>query len=531
MNSIGKNCLFSILSGVLLSIPWLVPHTGLILLFAWIPLLWMEQEFTLSGKKGCWKYYALTFLVWNTCTVFWIWNITPAGGVGAVIGNSFQMYVIFLLFRLYKQVLYKKGRSIVPAYIFLIVLWLSWEYWYFDSEISFPWLVLGNGFANNIRCVQWYEYTGALGGSLWALLCNVLLFFAISGKRSRSLYLIFSLCVVLPIVASLIRFYTYKEVEDPLEVVVLQPNIDPTPGGEKFDGLTQDVQDDRLLKLARQEVTPSTDYFFAPETFTQNVLESSLMSNSTIQRMSLFVKEHPNVAFVTGASTAAVYESVAVKPTPTARKSGTIWYDAYNSALFIDTTGKIGIYHKSKLVVGAEQMPFVDKFPFVEHLALNLGGTTGSLGTQPSREVFTHPGKPSKVGVAICYESIYGRFFTEYIKKGATIMSVITNDGWWGDTPGYRQHLSYASLRAIETRRSIARSANTGISALINQRGERLAQTKWWEQDALKGHLNQNSKMTFYVRFGDLAGSLACWLLLASVLFVLIIGWLPRKRL
>ncbi len=530
MNTIGKNFLFSILSGVLLSIPWLFPHTGLLLLFAWVPLLWMEQEFTASGKKGCWKYYALTFLVWNALAVFWIWNITPAGGVFAVVGNAFQMYLIFLLFRLFKKMLLKKGYATFVAYIFLAVLWIAWEHFYFDAEISFPWLVLGNGFANNIRLIQWYEWTGALGGTAWVFLCNVLLFFAFTAKHPKVIYRVAAVCILLPVAGSVIRFYTYEEVPDPVEVVVLQPNIDPTPGGEKFNGLSQDAQDERLFALADQQVTASTDYVFAPETFTQNVVETMLLTNPTLQRIQRFVHRFPNVAFVTGASTARVYENAASRPTPTARRSGRLWYDAFNSAMFMDTTDRVGIYHKSKLVVGAEKMPFVEKFPIVEKMALDLGGTTGSLGTQKNREVFTHAGHAGKVGVAICYESIYGAFFTEYVTKGATLMSVITNDGWWGNTPGYRQHLSYASLRAIETRRSIARSANTGVSALVNQRGERLAQTKWWEPAVLKGTLNLNDKLTFYVRHKDLVGTGASWLMLACVLFWGIMACSPRKR-
>jgi apolipoprotein N-acyltransferase len=120
--------------------------------------------------------------------------------------------------------------------------------------------------------------------------------------------------------------------------------------------------------------------------------------------------------------------------------------------------------------------------------------------------------------VAICYESIYGRFYTEYIKKGANLMFIITNDGWWDNTPGYRQHLTYASLRAVETRRSIARSANTGVSALINQRGEITARAGWWTPAVLKGTLHANDKHTFYVTHGDYIGRLACFVMLLLLL-------------
>ncbi len=98
-------------------------------------------------------------------------------------------------------------------------------------------------------------------------------------------------------------------------------------------------------------------------------------------------------------------------------------------------------------------------------------------------------------------------------------MTVITNDAWWGDTPGYVQHLSYSCLRAIETRRAIARCANTGISAIISPSGEIISRTPWWEQAVLTGSLPLRDDMTFFVTHGDIAGRVCtfvfCLLLLA----------------
>ena len=91
-------------------------------------------------------------------------------------------------------------------------------------------------------------------------------------------------------------------------------------------------------------------------------------------------------------------------------------------------------------------------------------------------------------------------------------MSVITNDGWWGNTPGYRQHLSYSSLRAIETRRAIARSANTGISAFIDERGEIISSTGWWQQEKLLARLPLNDRQTVFVTYGDITGRVSVFL-------------------
>ena len=126
------------------------------------------------------------------------------------------------------------------------------------------------------------------------------------------------------------------------------------------------------------------------------------------------------------------------------------------------------------------------------------------------------------VGCAICYESVYPEHCAEYVRKGAKMLAVITNDAWWGDTPGYRQHLSYASLRAIETRRDIARSANTGISAIINQRGDIVKSTGWWEPAVLAGQVNINDSMTMFVSQGDIVGRLCVFLSILLLLSILV---------
>ena len=123
-------------------------------------------------------------------------------------------------------------------------------------------------------------------------------------------------------------------------------------------------------------------------------------------------------------------------------------------------------------------------------------------------------GQKIPIGSAVCYESVYGEYYTDYIRKGAKAMAIITNDAWWGDTPGYRQHLSYASLRAIETRRAIARCANTGISAIISPSGEILQPTPWWEPAVIKSHIPLRDDITFFVSHGDITGRLCTFLFL-----------------
>ena len=126
---------------------------------------------------------------------------------------------------------------------------------------------------------------------------------------------------------------------------------------------------------------------------------------------------------------------------------------------------------------------------------------------------------------------MYGEFVTEYVKKGANMLFVITNDGWWGNTLGYKQHLYYSGLRAIETRRSIARSASTGISCFIDQRGEFMKQTEYGKKAAIKAQINANSKMTYYAEHGNFISRILLFFGILTLLYTIVKLLMGKKLL
>lgn len=143
-------------------------------------------------------------------------------------------------------------------------------------------------------------------------------------------------------------------------------------------------------------------------------------------------------------------------------------------------------------------MPFPTLLKPLESLAINLGGTMGSIGTQEERSVFNDSLNKVCIAPIICYESIYADYVTEFIRLGANLIFIITNDGWWQDTPGYIQHLNFARLRAIENRRQIARSANTGTSCFIDEFGNIEQATPWWKEALISKNMSKNLELTFF---------------------------------
>ncbi|OFX56969.1 MAG: apolipoprotein N-acyltransferase [Bacteroidetes bacterium GWA2_30_7] len=527
--------ILSIITGLLLSLAWSELSAGLVLLIALIPLFFVEEFFYQNKLQyssiRVFNHAYIAFLTWNIASTWWIYYASFFGAVGAVVCNSFLYAFVFWQFHITKR---KLGYS--AGYISLMVFWCAFEYLHFNWDFDWPWLILGNGFSHNIKIIQWYEFTGTLGGSLWALFINILLFRTYLYYKENQLkfskkilfWLITTIgLIIIPITFSLIRYFTYSETVNPVNIVVTQPNIDPY--NDKFSSMDVAEQLDIMLNLANSVGDSKTDFFVAPETvIPYNIWEEKLSESDDIKYIIPFLRKFYNSEFVLGASTLKEYKQGETVPASARSFSDTaIFYDSYNTALMLDTNN-IQIYHKSRLVTGVEKIPYPEYLNFLSSLAVDLGGSTGTLGRQANRIPFVSKKKNIKIAPVICYESLFGEFVSEYVKNGANLIFVITNDGWWEDTPGYKQHLTYSCLRAIETRRSIARSANTGISCFINQRGDIIQATKWWKQAVIKGQINANSQITFYVEFGDYIGRISAFIAVLLFLYRLVVGF--RKK-
>ena len=523
------------LSGLLLWLGWPVGKAAPILFVAWVPLLWAEHHLRLD-RRG-FRFFLMAFwacLIWNTGTTWWMYYSTAVGGVVAIVANSLLMTIPWVLFRLTARL---GGAS--WGYLGLLLYWCSFEFIHLNWEISWPWLTLGNGFAMYPQWIQWYEYTGVFGGTLWIVAINIAVLVSLL-KMRRSWWWATVLGVLLPIVISYIRYGSYQEKGPNVELVAVQPNIDPYT--EKFidseDFIAFEQQVDRFVYLSRQAIGDSTAFVLWPETAIDGGFEETalldpgmIMENRSLQatdlrsirKMKSFKQQYPHLSLLTGLTSYTLYNSPE-EATITARRNGDVVFDVFNTAYFLGDKGDYQTYHKSKLVPGPETMPYPSIFGFLSDLLVDFGGTSGQLGKQNERTVFRNQ-QGYGLAPAICYESIYGDFMAQYIRNGAHFIGIITNDGWWKDSPGHKQHLHYAVLRAIENRRAIARSANTGISAFITQKGEILEATEFWQQDVITASLQANSELTFYTRYGDYLGRTALWL----AVLVLLSAWVKQR--
>ena len=512
--------LSALLSGLLLSAAWPTWGIAPIAFIGFVPLLLLEDRFA-NGEKGklFWLSF-LAFLVWNVVTTWWIWNATPAATAAWVL-NSLFMAIVFNVFHLTK----KKGCNNPWGNFFLIPYWMAFEQLTYLWAIKWPWLNLGNAFSSRIEWIQWYEYTGVAGGTLWILavnilITNIILFF--KTKETKKLFAcigIEAIILLLPIIISTRMYNHYDEQGTDTEVIVVQQNCDPW--NEQFDSQFYDQVIQNNINLSLPLITPKTKFVVSSESAIQEGIWLHEIDNAkALHTLHDYIKRFPQMAFVIGGTT---YEFVprGMESDFPARDigDGEHFYYCHNSALLIDTIN-LQYRNKSQLTPGVEAIP--EWMGFLKNYSITMGIARGTLKTDPEARVLTFG--DHKVGVPICYESAFGEYVSNFCKKGADLLFVITNDGWWGDTPGYKQHFEFSKLRAIENRRCIARSANTGRSGFFNQRGDVLQQTQYWVPDAIRATLKANTKVTFYAQHGDYLSRIAVYLT-----FVLLIYWIAKS--
>ena len=518
-----------------LGFPGILP-VPLLTLVAFVPMFELAHRLNdRDAGLGEWFRHGFTaFLLYNILATYWVTNTGFFAGCFAVLANSVLMTLPWLFAR--------RVLRLMPSYFFVgfAAAWLAFEFGHYRWELNWPWLTLGNAFAQWPSLVQWYELTGALGGSFWILLCNYLvyqLYFlgtrpdpedegwrAYRNRRLRNFGVALAAVVLLPLGGSLLRYATYAEpAGEEITVAAIQPNFEPHY--EKFNDPLQTAPLDTFVVLSRAALAAGpVDYLVFPETSFRGVNELDPFSSQIVRTLSEELNGLGADYLFTGVSAIRKF-APGEEVSRAVRYSGDVAYEGVNGVLQLELgTNNFATYRKGLFVPGAESFPFRDFLPFMEPLVNSIGGTVAGLGTQPRRTAL--PGKRAVIAPVICYESVFGDYFGWYVKAGAQAAFVVTNDGWWDRTAGYRQHLWLSSLRAVETRRAVVRAANLGACAFIDQRGAIVSRTEYDEMGYLRGTVRLNDALTVYVRYGDYLGAIALGL------FVVVFGltFLPRFR-
>ncbi len=536
----------SLISALLLCVSWPTYGVPFFIWVAFVPLLMAEHEISKlsSVKRKGWLVFGLSylcFLIWNIVTTGWLYNsLNPDGSnskmavVFPVVVNSLLMACTFQCYHWYKKV-----QGTYFGLVFFVAIWIGFEKLHLEWEFTWPWLNLGNVFAEKHQYIQWYDTVGAMGGSVWILVVNVFSFYTVriweAGRVRKDLLknlVIWLLMIVLPLSISLWKYHnTELKPKGSVNVVLLQPDLDPYT--EKYEKDSLEILNE-LLVLSEKYGKGKVDFYIAPETAFPGkgaISEKGFEDNVMINKIKLFIAQQPQASFVSGISSYKIYENPEEKSeTAFMDSSGSVWLDSYNSAIQISPNKSVEVYHKAKLVPGVEIFPYINVLkPILGNVMLNMGGTVASLGTDKERKVFTNHLNSAKIAPIICYESIYGEYVTNYVKNGANLLSIMTNDSWWGYSQGHKQLLAYAKLRAIETRREIVRSANSGTSAHINAKGDIIEDLPYGMQGAIQVKANLYDEMTIYARYGDVIPRILLFILGFLLTYTLIKKTMQNK--
>lgn len=533
------------LSGLMLSLAWWDMMLAPLMLVAFVPLLWVESYISGHRKErkfsswAAFRYSYLPFLLWNLTTIYWVAYSTPLAAALPFV-QALLMALVFQAAHFCKRTL---GRGGVWGNLFFALFFLAFEWLHLNWDINFPWLNLGNSFARFPALVQWYEYTGSAGGTLWIWLCNIaffellLLFLGKSKQKAENKKLIAVLSrtaavLIIPIAISLTLWFTFTpEKTEGSDVVVVQPNLDPY--STQYDYSPRQVCD-IVMRLASKETDDNTDFILCPESCLQDYAwEETIEQSMSINVLRQFENRYRKAQVISGMSSRRTLgvssKSKAARKFPFPYEG---YYESCNIAICIDRdtlNPESPIHHKSVLTPFVEKMPFKSVLGFLGDLALDMGGTVGTLGTDSEPTLLCAKDKP-KVAAAICYESADGGYVASLVRQGAQMIFVMTNDGWWENTPGHRQHAAFASLRAIENRRPIARSANTGISCFVSPKGVQSERTEYWTEAVIKQTLHPQTRQTFYTLHGDYIYRISSIAVIALLLPALVVSHLRRKE-
>jgi apolipoprotein N-acyltransferase len=534
----------AVISGLLLGFSFPPSPFYSLAYVAFIPLFYLFS--CLKSYKQIAVYLYLFLLVFHIVTVYWtggfvvgkdIWMMIAGGAVLFIHPMFFLPFIVLFFF-------VKKRLGFVPGLIAFALFWTSFEYLHSLGEYSFPWLTIGNSQAYDLNRIQIIEYSSIYGLTLLIFAFNILSFILLR-KITDSSWTLRSFSVSVTLIILVIIYFgpaVYGkwiiekekiETKRSVRVGIIQPNIDPWDkwgGGSREKWNSYLFQINTLIDETKIAARSKPDIVFWPET--------AIPFHILVPKYSTYLSEIQllidslNLPVFTGLPTIEYFDSLSAPATAQNIYGTNTYVESYNStALFQPGCPPGPVHRKSILVPFAERIPYAETFRFlIEPLKWNVG--ISSWGKGGDTLIYTVPlnNKDSiKFSGMICYESAYPNYVKEFVKRGAEFLIVVTNDSWWGKTSGAYQHASFASLRAVETRRWVIQCANGGISLIVDPTGTPYMTTDLYSKTQFVGNIFLRSNMTFYVNHGDIA-ALICITISVLIFFAAVLQKKKTKR-
>ncbi len=513
--------LLATLSGALLGLAF--PPTGLagglFAFVALVPLLFALEDGT-RLRQAFWICWIAMFVL-GIVANFWVggWKasgqVDPflmVGGVLLAVVHPFFLVVPWLLYDVVRR---RVGRN--AALYSLPIFQAGFEYAHSFGDLAYPWLNLYNTQTYNLPYVQFIEFSGPYLLSILIVLVNVEVFQILTrlvkgqnGRHEIKGHLVtLIILVAAPLLYGIPAMHEHEASRASLRVTIVQPNIDPWAKWYNDARRTLDTNFD-ATRNALAVCHDSTDLVLWPETAITFYITSPAESYELGELYNFLGHiDHP---LLTGFPDRKTYVAGEDTIPPHAHYAGVdgVYSKSWNAAMLIheDSNGRMHreVYHKQKLVPLGEHIPFNEYFPFLDkwfEWNVGIGSWNFGRGYEPLALPLPSERDTLRITPTICYESIYPSFVRHFVERGANMLAIITNDGWWGKRPGPYQHEQFATLRAIEDRRWIVRCANTGISAFFDDRGQTIKSLPIFVSGSITERVPLIERKTLYVRLGD----------------------------
>lgn len=503
MNKFLENKLaVSLTAGLLLGLSFPPVNLSFLTFPAFMLLFTLADKCDSNKQLAYYSYFG--FVLWNLAGTYWLMMASLIAGIAAVMANAAIMTIPLVLMRTFS----KKTSNVLFLALLHAATWVSYEFLHHNWDLSWPWLTIANAWANQVSLIQYISVTGHLGITFWVIFSSSLAYYSLKNK-SRFVAVIATFSFLLPSGTSLLYYLNSQEEISTkfTNVSVIQPNHDSY---QSHGGLgNHQTLMDSLFSITTSTIMDNTELVVWPE----NAIDAGIYMNSyTANRIADSARAW-NSSIITGTGLFELYD------TPP-----TLYMDMYddkarnyfNSTLYVTADGDKSRYDKHNLVPIVERFPFVEFFNAIDVFGwLNWGKIAGfgkgEIPTSIVTDSFTTQG-------LICYDSVYPRWIREFVVNGSDFITIITNDGWWGNTSGHYQHFAFARLRAIEFDRWIVRSANNGFSGIIDPKGNVIIKTNYWERTGFNFQVPTKTTETFYTKFGDWLANISLFLTIIAAL-------------
>ncbi|MDP6629309.1 MAG: apolipoprotein N-acyltransferase [Candidatus Marinimicrobia bacterium] len=483
----------AIIAGVLIGCAY-PPFPGVTAWVGFIPLIhiWLTQP---PKESARWTFFA--GVISHIIAFYWIGLNSGASIIAAFFSMAASILYLSAIWAVFGWGMATIEKRFGNSIAIMPFAWASLEWLRAFGPLGFPWANLAITQTKILPLIQITDTTGSEGVAFWLILLNILVYLTIRssgdlGTQKKVLALVF----ILPWIFGAFRIYQFDSVEakEVRSVAAIQPNVNPN---QKWEASFRDRLYTIMDSLNAEAYSMDPDLVLWPEAALP--------------------------AYMRVSSSRLKYEWL-VNDTKIPLAMGTVDYDrdstgrrVYNGTIFFGINGN-KMYHKIFLVPFAEYIPMSPRFPALKKL--NFGQANFTHGD----EFTTFPLDSVYFSNMICYESTHPAVARGFMNNGARFLTIEANDAWLRNSSGVRQHFELARLRAVEQRAGIIRSANTGISGLIQPSGRVDQKIKFGDQAVFLGEVILNQGVTFYGRYGSVFAQMCFILTLIQIV------WLIRRQ-